>query len=72
MKLPNGIPFEVQVHSPESLEVKKENHPLYDILRQKKGTEKELRDAWAKMYNNTATLNNPKDIEKLKSFNKGG
>ena len=24
------------------------------------------------MYNNTATLNNPKDIEKLKSFNKGG
>lgn len=71
VKLPNGIPFEVQVHSPESLKVKEENHPLYDILRQKKGTEKELRDAWAKMYNNTATLNSPKDIEKLKSFNKG-
>lgn len=64
----NGVVFEYQVHSEESLEMKDINHKLYEQSR-KPGTpedvQKQLED---KMRANAASLKRPKDIEKLKSF----
>ena len=65
-----GTAFEVQIHSEQSLEVKNTIHPLYEEARELKPEDPEVVVLKNKMREVTRTLPTPKDVDKIKSYNK--
>ena len=65
-----GTAFEVQIHSEQSLEVKNAIHPLYEEARKLKPEDPEVVVLKNKMREVTRTLPTPKDVDKIKSYNK--
>lgn len=73
VKSPDGIVFEVQVHSKESMDVKNINHKIYEKTEAKDGkvyTNEEKAQMNEEMVENAAKLRDPKGIKTLKSFDK--
>ncbi len=64
----NGVIFEYQVHSEESLATKSINHKLYEQSRKPKTPDDIKKQLEMQMIENASKLRTPKDIEKLKSF----
>lgn len=59
IKAPSGIVFELQLHTPDSFEVKENNHRYYEIARSEDATEEEVAEATRIMRENCANLEIP-------------
>lgn len=67
---PTGESFEVQVHSPETMNVKNKNHALYEEQRKPTTSKERAGQLGAAMAKNTATLKEPDGIMNLASIKK--
>lgn len=63
-----GQKFELQIHSNESLSVKDKLHPLYEERRKTTTSDKRKAELDEEMMNLSKSLNRPKGIDDLKSF----
>lgn len=64
-----GIMFEVQVHSPETFDIKmNKTHKDYEIARSVKSTLQEKEEAFERMCKCWDNVKLPKNIERLKTF----
>ena len=69
LESPDGTMFELQFHTPKSLEVKEVNHKLYEEQRED-NTSEERREELAKiMAANSKSIPTPKGLDKIGSFN---
>lgn len=64
-----GVAFEVQVHSKESMAIKNANHILYEEARILPKGDQRRAILEEQMKQNSRSLQNPKGIDKLKSYN---
>lgn len=62
---PDGIMFELQFHTAESLVTKEAEHPLYEICRNPNTTEKEKEALSEERYQMFAGMTEPDNIEKI-------
>ena len=69
VKSNTGYVFELQFHTPQSLEVKEENHKLYEEYRLAKTTKERKKVLTNLMQNNADKIVVPKNIQKV--ANKG-
>lgn len=68
LSAPNGYVFELQLHTPQSLEVKEINHKLYEEQRQA-GVSKERFDELENMMReNARKIETPKGIDKIGAY----
>lgn len=68
MENPDGVRFELQFHTKESLFAKEEAHRLYETARNPKCDEKERENATRQMFLLFAHLNTPKDKHSTVDF----
>lgn len=69
LESPDGTMFELQFHTPKSLDVKEVNHELYEEQR-KDETPEDRKEELAKiMSQNAKSIPTPKNMDRLESFN---
>lgn len=68
VKTSDGYLFELQYHTPESMEVKEVNHKLYEKERLDKTPEQEKLRLRLEMETNSRNLITPKNVDKIESF----
>lgn len=65
---PKGTRFELQFHTPESLTGKEVQHGWYEEFRNPDTPEPRKKELAKRMYENMAAMQQPKDIERIRSF----
>lgn len=65
---PDGYTFELQFHTPQSLEIKEENHKLYEEARLASTSRDRQLELEKIMAQNSRSIETPKDFGKIKNF----
>lgn len=65
VQTPNGYTFELQFHTPQSLEIKEVNHKLYEEQRLATTSEEEKERLGLEMIKNAKSITTPKDVETI-------
>lgn len=63
-----GYVFELQFHTPQSLEIKNRNHKLYEEQRLKETSVKRKMELELEMTENSRRIHSPRDIEKIEDI----
>lgn len=67
---PDGYKFELQFHTPKSLEIKEINHKLYEEQRLDTTSKERKAELAKEMSKNAMAIPTPKDIDDILAFNK--
>lgn len=70
VEAPGGYKFELQFHTPKSLEIKEINHKLYEEQRLDTTSKERKAELAKEMSKNAMAIPTPKDIDGILAFNK--